>query len=186
MDRHWNDKIWESNIVKLLGVNINRDLKFNGYMLNICSKANIKLTILCRMFKYLIFEKRRVLVRWYFESQFEYCPLGRMFHRRQNNNRIKCLHERALRMIYDDSTSSLVSLLERDNSFSVHDCNIQQLAMEMYKIVHGLASEAISVLLIWTLSATNKYFGQNSVKYLGPIIWNSRPLTLRNVDSFSD
>ena len=71
-----------------------------------------------------------------------------MFHRRQNNNRIKCLHERALRMIYDDSTSSLVSLLERDNSFSVHDCNIQQLAMEMYKIVHGLASEAISVLLI--------------------------------------
>ena len=63
MDRHWNDKIWESNIVKLLGVNINRDLKFNGYMLNICSKANIKLTILCSMFKYLIFEKRRVLVR---------------------------------------------------------------------------------------------------------------------------
>ena len=31
----WNDKIWESNNVKLLGVNIDRDLKFNGCMLNI-------------------------------------------------------------------------------------------------------------------------------------------------------
>ena len=71
-----------------------------------------------------------------------------MFHRRQNNNRINFLHERASRMIYDDSTSSFVSLLERDNLFSVHDCNIQQLAMEMCKISHGLASEATSVLLI--------------------------------------
>ena len=55
-----------------------------------------------------------------------------MYHGRQINNRINCLHERALTMIYDDSTSSFVSRLERDNSFSVHDCNIQQLAMEMF------------------------------------------------------
>ena len=46
-----NDKIWESNNVKLLEVSIDRDLKFNGHMLNICSKANRKLTILSRMFK---------------------------------------------------------------------------------------------------------------------------------------
>ena len=30
------------------------------------------------------------------------------------------------------------------------------------------------------------YFSQNSIRYLGPIIWNSLPLTLRNVDSFSE
>ena len=57
------DKIWELNNVKLLGVNIDRYLKFNGHMLNIFSKANRKLTILSRMFKYLIFEKKRILVR---------------------------------------------------------------------------------------------------------------------------
>ena len=57
------DKISELNNVKLLGVNIDRDLKFNGHMLNICSKANRKLTILSRMFKYLTFEKKRILVR---------------------------------------------------------------------------------------------------------------------------
>ena len=49
-------------------------------------------------------------------------------------------------MIYDDSASSCVSLLERDNSFSVHDYNIQQLAMEMHEVAPGLASKATSVL----------------------------------------
>ena len=71
-----------------------------------------------------------------------------MFHGRQINNRINFLHERALRMIYDDKTSSFLSLLESDNSFSVHDCNIQRLAMETYKVAHGLASQATSVLFL--------------------------------------
>ena len=93
------DKIWELNNVKLFGVNVDRDLKFNRHMLDICSKAIRKLTILSRMFKYLTFEKMRIFVRSYFESKFKYCPLVLMFHGRQNNNRINCLHERALRMI---------------------------------------------------------------------------------------
>ena len=107
-------------------------------MLNICSKANGKLTILSRMFKYLTFEKKRFLVRSYLESQYKYCPLVWMFHGRKINNRLNYSHERAWRMIYDDSTSFFISLLERDNSFSVYDCDIQQLVMEMYWVAHGL------------------------------------------------
>ena len=117
-----NDKIWESNNVKLLEVNIDKDLKFNWHMLNICNKANRKLTILSRVFKYLTSEKKRILVRSYFESQFKYCPLVWIFHGRQINNRIIFLHKKALRTIYDDSTSSFESLLEKDNSsLRAHD-----------------------------------------------------------------
>ena len=50
-------------------------------------------------------------------------------------------------MSYDGVTSS-VSLLERDNLFLVRDCNIQQLAMKMYNVAHGLASKATSVLFL--------------------------------------
>ena len=35
-------------------------------------------------------------------------------------------------MIYEDSTSSFDTPLEKDMPFSVHDRNIQQLALEMY------------------------------------------------------
>ena len=71
--------------------------------------------------------------------------------------------------------------------------------MEMYKVAHGLASKVISVLLLqnsnmqtWSQSGflvpqiNTVFFGQNSVRCLGPIIWNSLPLTLRNIYSFSE
>ena len=82
-----------------------------------CSKANRKLTILSRMFKFLAFKKRRVVIKAYFESQFKYCPLVWMYHGRQVNNKINPSHKRALRMIYEDSTSSFDTLLEIDMSF---------------------------------------------------------------------
>ena len=133
--------------MKLLGVNIGSDWEFNEYMLNICSKANRK-PIVSGMFKYLAFEKKKIFLRTYFESQCKYYPLVWLFHVRQIKNRINFLHERAYRMIYNDSTSSFVSLSERDNSFSVHDCNIQLLVMKMYEVAYGLASRATSVLLL--------------------------------------
>ena len=143
-----NDRIWDSNYVKLLGTNIDRTLKFDFHMLKVCSKANRKLTIFSRMFKFLTFKKRRVLNKAYFESQFKYCPLVWMFHGRQVNNKINRLHERALRMIYEDSTSSFDTLLEKVMSFSVHDKNIQQIALEMYKVAKGIAPTNISSLFL--------------------------------------
>ena len=53
-----NDRIWESNYVKLLGISIGRSLKFDFHMLRVCSKENRKMTILSRMFKLLTFKKR--------------------------------------------------------------------------------------------------------------------------------
>ena len=71
-----------------------------------------------------------------------------MFHGRHINNKINHLHERALRMIYEDSTSSFDTLLEKDMSFSVHDRNIQQLPLEMYKVTKSLTPTAISSLFL--------------------------------------
>ena len=40
-----------------------------------------------------------------------------MFYNRTTNNKINKLHERALRLVYDDYLSAFEELLEKDNSF---------------------------------------------------------------------
>ena len=54
------------------------------------------------------------------------------------NNRINRIHEKSLRFAYDDYESSFQTLLEKDNSTSVHDKNLQLLLTEIYKTLHNL------------------------------------------------
>ena len=53
-----------------------------------------------------------------------------------------------LRMIYEGSTSSSDTLLEKDMSFSTHGRNIQQLGLEMYKVTKDLVPTPITSLLL--------------------------------------
>ena len=57
-----------------------------------------------------------------------------MLHSHQNNIKIKHLHERCLQLIQNDKFSSYEELLEKDRSVSVHQRNIQSLAIEMFQI----------------------------------------------------
>ena len=56
-----------------------------------------------------------------------------MFYSRTTNNKIYKLHERALRLAYDDYVSIFEELLEKDNSFTVHHYKIQTLCIELYR-----------------------------------------------------
>ena len=65
----------ESNDVRLLGITINRDLKFDKHVTKLCSKANQKLSALSRMAKLLSFNKTRTFFKAFVDSQFKYCPI---------------------------------------------------------------------------------------------------------------
>ena len=54
-----------------------------------------------------------------------------MFHSRSSNTKINRLHERALRLVYNDFQSTFDELLIRDKSFLIHHQNIQTLAIEI-------------------------------------------------------
>ena len=56
-----------------------------------------------------------------------------MFHSRHLNNKINSIHERALRIAYKDFESNFKTLLEKDNSVSIHVKNLQTLMIEMFK-----------------------------------------------------
>ena len=67
-----------------------------------------------------------------------------MFHSRNLNNEINRLHERCLRVIYNDKTSSFEQLLEKDSSVSMQHRNIQTFATEMYKVTNRLSPEIMN------------------------------------------
>ena len=113
-------KIWESKQQKLLGVLIDRDLKFDEYVLSQCKKAGKKLTALIRISKFMTFAQRRNIMKAFIESQFGYCPLVWMFCWRQANARIHHIHERALIAVYNDEISPFEELLGRDKSETIH------------------------------------------------------------------
>ena len=75
-----------------------------------------------------------MFMKTFIQSQFNYCPLVWMFHNRKLNNKINKLHERALRIVCRNDNSSFQEMLDRDNSITIPQINLQRLAIEMYKI----------------------------------------------------
>ena len=106
-----------------------------------------------------------------------------MFQSRKSNNKINLLHERALRMIYNDQMSSFQELLDKDNSFTVRHFNIQSLAIEMFKVINNIG-DLFTTYHSYNLRSKSKFVvpsartvhnGQNSIQYYGPLIWSMIP-----------
>ena len=79
----------------------------------------------------MLLEKRRTLIKAFLESQFNNCPLIWMFHSRTLNNKINRIREKALRTVHSDYNSSFNELLDKDDSFTIHQRNAQSLAIEI-------------------------------------------------------
>ena len=103
----------------------------------------VKKHVLSRITSYMSVNKRRLLMKTFVASQFNYCPLIWMFQSRRLNNKINNVHEKALRIIYSDYKSTFQELVDKDVSFSVHHRNIQTLAIEIYKHIYGLSPATV-------------------------------------------
>ena len=62
-----------------------------------------------------------------------------MCHNQTNNNKINRLHERCLRLVYNDQKSSFKDLLEKDGSVSIHHRNLGTLSVELFKVLKCLS-----------------------------------------------
>ena len=78
-----------------------------------------------------------------------------MIHNRGLNNKINHIHERDLRITYDDCSSSFEDLLNKDKSVTIHRRNLQQLATEIFKVKIGIAP--IIIKEIFTFVENSNY-----------------------------
>ena len=59
----------------LLSITIDSELNFDNHLSAICNKVSRKINALGRIANYMSLEKRRIVVKTFIESQFNYCPL---------------------------------------------------------------------------------------------------------------
>ena len=178
-----------SKSVKLLGVTIDNKLDFNDHVSMLYKKASLKFHALARVARFMSKEKLRLLMKAFIESQFGYCQLIWMFHGKALNNKINRLHERALRLVYNDNLSTFEQLLSTDKSFSVHHRNIQSLAIELYKVQNNLSPRFMNSIFkitdkrynlrynstFRTSNIRTVYYGSETLSYRGPQIWKTIP-----------
>ena len=183
--------------VKLLGITVDNKLNFNDHVAGICKKASQKLHALTRIAPYTNTKKLKVLMKAFIESQFNYCPLVWMFHNRSINNRINRIHERALRTAYKDYESSFDQLLKKDNSFTIHERNLQRLATEIYKTKNDLAPMFMKEVftesanprrlrnqsIFQTTNVKSVFKGTETISYRGPQTWSLVPENIKNATS---
>ena len=192
-------EIFNNEHVKLLGITLDNKLKFNKHVSNLCKKASPKLHALCRISQYMNTGQKRIIMKAFIHSQFGYCPLVWIFHSRELNRRINRIQERALRVVYSDGVSSFKSLLERDESFTVHERNIQTLAIEMFKMVNGLSPKIMKRVftlktnpmyctkqIFKTKSVRSVYNGIDTLSFLGPKIWLIIPDDIKSVGNIEE
>ena len=110
--------------------------------------------------------------------------------------KINRLHERFLRIIYCDKQSSFEELLEKDNSVSINQTNIQILATEMYKVTKDISPPQITELFArrdkhpYNLRHNTEFLQQlvnsvrcetESISYLSRMIWGMVPDTYKKI-----
>ena len=138
------------------------------------------------------------LMNAFLKSQFNYFPLIWMCCNWSLNNKIDRLHELSLWTVYSDKTSDFSELLEKDGSVSIRYQNIRQLATVMLKVSKGLCPEIVKRLFqfknkipynlrqrsqIYILPVRTVFSGTQSIKFLGPKIWELIPDEIKELES---
>ena len=145
-------------------------------------------------------EKRCTLFKPFVVSQFNYCPLVWMFHPKELNNRINSLHEKGLRLTYQNRNLSFDKLLKLDKSASIHYRNLQYLLTERYKVKIVLSPPIMNDILTLDQNAfynlrsgvtvtirnisTNK-FDFETITTIGAVLWRNLPNDIKKSDSLN-
>ena len=121
-----------------------------------------------------------------------------MFCSRSVNNLINRIHERALRLTLNDHVSTFQDILELTREKTIHQNNLESLAIEIYKFLNGLSPPIMNDALmirdniynlrnfqcLYSTSKKAVKYETETVTYRGPQIRNLVPEETKNASSF--
>ena len=122
----------------------------------------------------------------FYLSHFQYCPLIWTFFSSKSNSKIKTLHERSWKIVFNDYSSSFDVLLSRDHSMPVYYQIIHRLVIKIYKVANNLLVRDFRKLYafenqfsIFFPSVNTEVYAKSSLKYFRAVLWNSIPDSMK-------
>ena len=133
-----NKEIKTTNSIKLLGINIDDQLRFNEHISILCSKAAMQLNALSRLQKYMGKSEKEAIINSFILSNFNYCPLVWHFSSCESIRKIEKIQKRCLRIILNDYESDYETLLCNSNKPTTEIRRLRTLAVETFKTLNKI------------------------------------------------
>ena len=180
-------------------------LKLNLHITKIFRSAANQLHALIRLRMFPNFEEKKTLVNSYFYSNFNYCPLGWMFSNAKSLNKVESLQKRALSFLYEDYVSSYEELLQKAGKKTMKANRLRSLCIEIYKTINSINPTYMNEIFklrktsrvvrsnyklnLYVSTINQVSFGDKSLRYYGPKIWNSLTFHIKsseNLEAFKN
>ena len=146
--------------------------------------------------KYLTPDKANVLYNAFINSKFSYASIIWMLCRKTDYLKIEKIQYKTLKIVFN-SNESLVDLLLHSNAVSIHQKQLRQLTIEIYKSLTDLSPELIKPFftvkelpynlrnghILNLLLVRTTYYGTNSILFRACQVWNNLPLSIKQSQS---
>ena len=196
-----NENLNTINKDKILGVTIDNNLAWSSHINQICKKITSNLWLLSRIKEYLSVEHRTQFYKTYIQPHIDYCNLVWGGTSQLNLNRLFRLQKRACKIILDYNVENVLESMKKLKILTIYERLFLRKSKFMFKVYKSetplyinemfnlrAVNENLPVLRSsvssnFTTPRPNREIFKQSITYSGPIVWNSLPSELRNLDT---
>ena len=184
--------------IKLLGVKIDKKLRFTSHTIGICTKASQKVGVLVRLRNLIPCKAKLSLYKSSILPHLTYCHLVWHFCNASDCRKLEWIQEQALTTVYKTTSASYQELLDCAKLPTLYNRHLQGIATLMFKVKHSLVPVNISDLFNLKNTQYNLQnsdlelprfetvrFGRFSIKYMGSLIWSKLPRHLRMIETLN-
>ena len=122
----------QKSIIQVIDLTNNK-LTIEAHTENLCKKAPCKLWALQRIRKFVTVMQAQALASSFANSQFNYSAIVWMFCSRKPKLRLKNIHKRTLRVLYNECEKKYKGTLADHYKSNIHQMHLQFLATEVLK-----------------------------------------------------
>ena len=188
-----NVSLPSSDTMKVLGIDIDNRLPFDGHVSSMCIEAGKQLNALQRLKGSLDRDSRMAIYKSFIMSNFNYCPVIWMFTSKTSLSKLENIQKRAFRFVLDDYQTGYPDLLQNANVPGIKIMVLRYLAIEVFKCVNEISPAYLndmftrkqclyalrdnSILVRPKVNLTQ--YGLKSFKSYGAKIWNILPRSFK-------